>query len=286
MSLFFVDSGCDLGFDTIKKLGIESINLPYSINDKQLEYSQDFEADKFYSKFKKGVCVNFLPLTEQNYIDIFDPCLSQGDDIIYVHSSSKIIDYQTLYSAREKLLQSYPDRKFELVDTANVSIGQGLIAYECALLYRKGYSVSEIYEQSFEIKNNYAMYFSCDSLEQMCNNNIIDSNLVSGTALNIKPILAVNFDGEIEIIDKVSGKKKVISRLVELCRQTGQNVADYMIGIVYSSDQKSAEELKCKLNEVFGDEITVIMERVSPSNAALLGNSVLGISFRVHKKKL
>ena len=286
MSLFFVDSGCDLGFDTIKKLGIESINLPYSINDKQLEYTQDFEADKFYSKYKKGVCVNFLPLTEQNYIDIFDPCLSQGDDIIYVHSSSKIIDYNALYSAREKLLQTYPDRKFELVDTANVSIGQGLIAYECALLYRKGYSVSEIFEQAFEIKNNYAMYFSCDSLEQMCNNNIIDSNLVSGTALNIKPILAVNFDGEIEIIDKVSGKKKVISRLVELCRQTGQNVADYMIGIVYSSDQKSAEELRSKLNESFGDEITVIMERVSPSNAALLGNSVLGLSFRVHKKKL
>ena len=60
MSLFFVDSGCDLGFDQIKKLGIESINLNYTINDKEMEFNSEFDYDKFYSKFKKGVCVNYI----------------------------------------------------------------------------------------------------------------------------------------------------------------------------------------------------------------------------------
>lgn len=36
MSLLFVDSGSDLGFDQIKMLGIECVNLPYSINDRGL----------------------------------------------------------------------------------------------------------------------------------------------------------------------------------------------------------------------------------------------------------
>lgn len=286
MSLFFVDSNSDLDFDQIKKLGIESINLDYTINDKKFEFNSEFDYDKFYSKYKKGVCVAYSPKTEDDYVEIFDPCLKQGDDILYVHSSNKIFNFDALLSAREKLLKMYPDRRFELVDSANVSIGQGLVSYECALLYRKGFSVSEIFNESFDIKNSYAMYFACDSLEQLSNNDLIDSNLISGTALNIKPILTVDIDGNIELVDKVSGKKKVITKLVELCRQKGKNVADSPIGIVYSTDIKSAEELKSKLVEVFGEDITVFIKRMSPSNAAMLGNAVLGLAFSVHKKKL
>ena len=286
MSLFFVDSASDLDFNQTKKLGIETINLPYAINDKKLEFNNEFDFDKFYSKFKKGVCVSSVNLTEQEYIDIFEPCLKQGDDIVYVHSSEKIVNIQDLQSAKNLLIQTYPDSKIQLIDSSNISIGQGLISYECALLYRKGLSVDDIYDKSFEIKNNYAMYFSCDSTEQLSNNNLIDSNAVAGTALNIKPIFCVDFDGKVQIVDKVSGKKKVVSKLLELCRETGQNVADYPIGIVYSSDYKLAEELKEKLKEFFGQDINILMERLTPSNASLLGNGVLGISFHVHKKKL
>ena len=286
MSLFFVDSASDLGFAQIKKLGVEPINFAYSINDKKYEFNSEFDFDKFYSKFKKGVCVNFEPLSMQEYIDIFEPCMKQGDDILYVHSSTKVLEVENLSNARKKLLELYPERKFEIVDSANISIGQGLVSYECALLYRKGLSVGEIYDKSFEIRNSYAMYFACDSLESLNNHNIIDSNLVVGTALNIKPILTLDIDGNIELVDKVSGKKKVISKLIEICRQKGTNVADYPIGIVYSSDINMAEELKEKLLECFGSEITVLMERMSPSNAAILGNSVIGLSFHIHKKKL
>lgn len=286
MSLFFVDSASDLDFDQVKKLGIESINFNYTINDKKFEFNSEFDFDKFYSKFKKGVCVNVEHLSEDKYIEIFEPCLSQGDDIIYVHSSSKVFDLTNLLSAREKLLDKYSDRKFEIIDSCNLSIGQALVSYDCALLYRKGLSVGEIYDQSFDIRNSYAMYFACDSLEYLNNNSLIDNNLVAGTALNIKPILTLDIDGEIELVDKVSGKKKVINKLVELCRQTGKNVADYPIGIIYSSDLQLAEELKNRIIECFGSEITIIMERMTPGNAAILGNSIIGLSFHVHKKKL
>jgi fatty acid-binding protein DegV len=73
-------------------------------------------------------------------------------------------------------------------------------------------TVSEIFDNSFEIRNSYAMYFACDSLEQINNNNLLDSNLVVGTSLNIKPILTTDIDGNIELVDKVIGKKKVINK--------------------------------------------------------------------------
>ena len=50
MSLFFVDSNCDLEKDYIKKLGFECINLPYSINDMKLEFDYNYDYKKFYPK--------------------------------------------------------------------------------------------------------------------------------------------------------------------------------------------------------------------------------------------
>lgn len=285
MSLFFVDSGSELDATQVKKLGIESINLPYVINDKRYEFDKNFDYDKFYSKFKKGVCVNYVHLTEDEYANIFEPCLQQGDDIAYVYSSEKVIDSSNLKNAVSSLTEKYPDRKIALIDSANISIGQGLVSYECALLYRKGLSVGEIEEKANEIKNNYAFVFSCNSIEQLNDNNLLDGGLIIGTALNIRPIFSVDFDGNIQLIDKVSGKKKVISKLIELCRQTGENVADYSIGIVYSNDITMAEELKSRLIDVFGD-VNIIVSRMSPSNASLLGNSVIGLAFHVHRKKI
>ena len=286
MSLFFVDSGCDLGFEQIKKLGVESLNLNYAINDKVFEFNSEFDYDKFYSKFKKGVCVSASPMTEDEYISVFEPCLKQGDDIVYVHSGDKIMNLDNLFSARNKLLEKYTERKFELINSSNFSIGQGLVSFECALLYRKGFSATEIYERSFDIRNNYAIYFACDSLEQLSNNNLVDSNLVAGTALNIKPILTLDIDGNIELVDKVSGRKKAITKLIEICRQKGKNIADNPIGIVYSSDINLAEELKNKIIELFGEETTIFFERMSPSNAAIVGNNMIGLAFSIVKKKL
>lgn len=284
MSLIFVDSSCDLDRDYIKKLGIECVDLPYSINDKTFSYDDDFDYKKFYSKCKKGVIINNVPLKENEYIDIFDKCLSLGDDIIYIHSSSNIIDMANLVSAKNTLAEIYPDRKLELIDSENLSIGQGLISIAIAMMYRRGDSVKEIVEKSFDIKKEYAMYFATGNSEQMCNRGLIDSNSVSGSMLNIRPIYTIDVDGKVSLVDKVSGKKKSVLKLLELCRQHGSNVADYPIAVVYGNDEAIAKELYEKLKEQFGSEAQIFMTQMSPANVGVLGDSVLGISFHVHKK--
>ena len=119
----------------------------------------------------------------------------------------------------------------------------------------------------------------------MADNQLIDHSLVTtGTALNIKPILAINLDGKLELCDKVSGKKKAIAKLLEVLRQTGENVADYPIGVVYTNDESQADELCQKIKEYYGEDIQLFKKRMTPSNVGLLGGGILGISFHVHRK--
>lgn len=284
MSLLFVDSASDLDLEQIHKLGVEIIYLPYLINDNKFNFNQDFDYDKFYSKYRKGVCVENVELSQEDYINIFEPCLKQGDDVVYIHSSENILNLENLKSARDYLKDKYSNRKLELIDSKNISIGQGLVSYECALLYRKGDTIDEIVDKSFQIKDEYAFYFTSDGVEQLANHDLIDRNSVVGTVLNIKPIFCIDIDGKVQLFDKVSGKKKTVLKLLEICRQKGENIADYPISILYSTDHNSADELASKLKEYFGSDINIIMEQLSPSNSAILGNDVLGISFHVFKK--
>lgn len=284
MSLIFVDSCCDLDKEYIKKLGIECIDLPYSINDKTFSFDDSFDYKKFYSKCKKGVIINNVPLKENEYINVFDKCLSLGDDIIYIHSSSNILDDTNLINAKNTLCEIYPDRKFELIDSQNFSVGQGLVSIALSMMYRRGDSVKEIVDASNSITDEYAMYFATGSSEQMCNKGLIDSNSVSGSMLNIRPIYTIDIDGKVALVDKVSGKKKSVLKLLELCRQHGSNVVDYPIAVVYGNDEVIAKELFEKLKEHFGSDAQIFMTQMSPASVGVLGDSVLGIAFHVHKK--
>lgn len=284
MSLFFVDSNCDLEKDYIKKLGIECINLPYSINDKKLEFDDNYDYKKFYSKCKKGVVINNVSLSSNEYMDMFSKCLDLGDDIIYVHSSGNIVDTSNLYSAKETLVEMYPDRKIEFVDSANTSVGQGLLSIDLAMMYRRGDDVKDIADAAELKKNEYAMYFASGDCEQMQNRGLVDKSVLPGTMLNIKPIFTIDSDGKIQLVDKVSGKKKAVLKLVEICRQYGQNVVDYPISIVYTTDENGANELMVKLKEYFGEDIQISLNQMSPANVGVFGDKLLGLAFHVHKK--
>ena len=284
MSLFFVDSGSELTAGEIKKLGIECVSSPYVLNEEKLEYNEEsFDATRFYSKLKKDYKSQYYHLGEEEYIQIFEPCLQQNDDIVYVHSSCNLINMDNLNSAKKTLLEKYPDRRIEFIDSSNFSIGQGLISYQLALQYRKGATIDELIEYAKNLKNEFALYIIIDSLDQLYNHNML-SGTVSGTALNIKPIVTVDIDGKFQIIEKVSGKKKALAKIIEMLRQYGKNVADFPIGIVYTNNESDAIQLKEKLIELYGNDTKIMLEQMSPNNCAYLGMNSIGISFHVHKK--
>lgn len=284
MSLLFVDSSCDLNIEEIKKLGIECINLPYMLNNNICDFDGEIDYAEFYSRFKKGICVGRCDPDKESYKKSFEEGLKQGNDIIYVHTSSNLIDSSSIVEIRDELLLEYPDRRFELIDSMNFSIGYGLLVYNLAILYRNGLTIDEIISASEKLRDEFVLYFSVDSVEQMYNHNLVDSNAVSGTMLNIKPIFTVDIDGKLQWVDKVSGRKKVTIKLLELLRQLGENVADFPIGIMYVDNETEAKLLQEKIIEQFGSDTHIILSPASPSTSAMLGLKTLGLAFHIHKK--
>jgi len=284
MSLFFVDSSCDLDSQQIKSLGIECFNLPYVIDGKEKLIADDFEYTKFYSKIRKGIELKYLPLSEKEYENVFEPALKSGDDIVYVYSTSKVLDCKNLFSARDKLLNKYPDRKFNLIDSKNFSAGHASVCFMLAMKYRSGRTVDEIVEDSYDVIDSIACYMIVDSLEQISKHGALETNAVVGTALNIKSILAVDIDGRIRLVEKVSGRKRALNKLIQIVRQTGKNIADNQLVICNSHATEDSKFIADTLKSYMGDDLKVLEQNISPSNTAVVGNNVISIAFHVYKK--
>jgi len=284
MSVFYVDSSSELTLEQTKMLGVERIEMPYSFDGNKVIMENDFDLTKFYSKLKKGIQVKNASMTTDDYIEAFEPILKQNDDIVYVHSSSGIISTDSLCEAKNKLLVDYPNRRIELIDSCSFSIGYGIIAYNLALKYRNGATIDELVEYADNIKKEYSIYLLLDNVETISSNNLLDNNNLVTSALSVKPIISTDIDGNFELTDKVSGRKKGVLELIKYIRETGENVADNPITILYSNNVTEAEDLKTKLNNLYGEDIKLFMQRLTPSNASIVGINVLGISFHTHRK--
>ena len=284
MSLFFVDNSCDLDFEQIRKLGIECFSLPYLINDVEHSFDDDFNYEKFFSKVRKGVVLSYRQLSKEEYIQVFEPALNGGDDIVYVYASGEMFDYTNLEKAKEKLLNKYPDRKFELVDSKNFSAGLSMIALELALKYRNGCTIEEIVEHSYTIKDKVATYMVVKSLENMTLNGVVEGNNLVGSSLNVNYIVTIDVDGNFRVVEKVSGRKKAVSKLIQILRQTGENITDYSLIITESQVGTEGEEVIAKLKEYYGQDLKVILQKMSPTTTAIVGLGAIAIAFKVHRK--
>ncbi len=286
MSVFFTDSNCELWHDIVDKLKIEYISMPFTITGKEQFYDlgKTFDFDNFYKLIRSGEMPITSALSPQNYVDIFEPVLKNGEDILYVHFSSALSGtFEFMKQAINELKEKYPERTIKTVDTSNISLGGGLIAYEAALLHRKGTPDDEIIDFVNNFKKEVAVYFTVDDLNHLKRGGRISAaTAFFGSVLGIKPILSVNEDGKLVSIAKEKGRKRAIQYLFNKLVQEGKNVADYPISIIHADCEKDALELKNKILEVVGPDATIWFQPIGPTVGTHCGPGTLGLVF--HKK--
>ena len=140
------DTSGNLPSKLIREADLKVIAFPYFIDGREYTCldTDGFDGDAFYARIKEGVKVTTSQISPQQYADFFDPFLREGKDIVFVCMSSGISG--SCNSARigaEMLLEQYPERRIEVVDTLGASLGEGLIALEAARLRDRDLSAGE-----------------------------------------------------------------------------------------------------------------------------------------------
>ncbi|MDD6643195.1 MAG: DegV family protein [Faecousia sp.] len=203
----------------------------------------------------------------QRYMDVMEPILEKGRDILCITLSTGISGtYTSACIAADQLHEAYPERTVYVIDAKGASLGEGLLVLRACDCRDAGMSLKETAAAIEEMRERMCQVFTVDDLRFLRKGGRISGAVAFvGTLLDFKPLLKGDEDGRIVMTGKVRGKKRAITAMAEKYEALVADAQEQCIGIAYAGhyeDAKKLEEL-LKKNKPPREILTVCYEPVT-----------------------
>ena len=286
MSVLLCDSNCELWYTRAKELGLEYISMPYLYGGVEYGYDLGENTDfkKFYNAVRGGTVPKTQALNPENYKEILTPYFKAGEDVLYISFSHAMSGtFAQLDVALKELKEEFPERKCTVFNTNSVCLGAGIQVEAAAELKQKGASDEEILAFLKDFTNRVAMYFVVDDLMHLKRGGRLSAGAaVAGTLLSIKPMLTVNEEGGLNVLEKVMGRKKAVRALADKVIKdlTG---TEYSVYVVDADCKEDGDELAEKIKAARPDA-KIVRQTVGPVIGSHCGPDTLGVIFIADKR--
>lgn len=237
------DSCCDVSPEVEKQTGIELVPLTIQIGDKEYRDDKNLDIDGLIEDMKNSpIAPKTACPSPQDFIESY-----KGDGSVFVVTLSSALSgtYRSAMMAKDIFLEEVENKFIHVFDSLSASVGETLVSLHISELINKGLKEMEIVEKVNAYIKDMRTFFTLKSLD-----NLVKSGRVShfvakvSSILSVKPIMAENGEGQIEVHEKVVGAKRVFKRLVEVIGEQGQNLEDKVLGIAHCNALESALAFK------------------------------------------
>ena len=208
-----------------------------------------FDAKDFYTRMRQGEKVTTSQIPPQRFLDMLEPMLARGEDVLFVSMSSGISgSYASAQMAAHQLREQYPARKLLLVDTYSASLGEGLLVMRAADCRRDGLTIDETYVLLRSLRHKMAQIFTVGDLRYLRRTGRL-SNIEAavGTVLQIKPLLKGDPQGKIVCFSKVRGRQRAVEAIAACYTANVVDAQNQIIGIAHADCEPDAQILASML---------------------------------------
>jgi len=211
------DSTSDVDKEMIEKYDLKVLPLRIIYKDREYIDRVTITPKEVYDNFAYEIPSTSLP-SMQDMEDMYLKLEEEG----YTHAIAVVIsaNLSGTYNTLRLVSENHPSIETCVFDSKSLTIGEAAIVEECGEMIKSGKSFDEIVEALPEIQSRVTVYYAVDTLKYLIKGGRIGK--VSGTIgeiLNIKPIISINSDGVYYTYAKAKGKKKAISKLVDIARE-------------------------------------------------------------------
>lgn len=284
MLVLFTDTDTDITPAVAKEYGYNLISMPYAVDGNTVYPYVDFDEfdyHAFYDMLRAGTLPTTSAISEDAYINYFEPHFANGNDILYVHfSAAMTATFDSMNKAVASLLEKYPERKFYAVDTKGITIVSYNIVREIGDLYKSGKSAEEIVEWAKTEVDKFAIYFFADDLKFFRRSGRVSGLAATmGTLIGIRPIIYMNDEGKMVSIGKETGRMKALARLISYVDELGDDIKSHRIIIGHTDSLEIAEQVGQMLKEKYGDDLNIEYVVTNPTAGSHCGPNGVGICF-------
>ncbi|MBE7103797.1 DegV family protein [Bacillus cereus] len=254
------DSAADLPVELLQAYDIDLIPLRV-YDEAETEYLDGvtLKSVTLLQKMREGAVYKTSLPSLETFQEKFVSYAKEGNPCIYLAFSSELSGtYQSSVVIKEEVKETYADLDLEIIDTKCASLGQGIVVLEAAKMAKEGASKEEILNRVAFLMEHMEHIFTVADLQYLVRGGRLSkvAGFIGGL-LNIKPILNVD-EGKLVPLEKVRGKKKVLSRIVDIMEERGKDLKGQTIGMTHGDDLETAEALKALITERFGCEVFIV----------------------------
>ncbi|MDZ4491738.1 DegV family protein [Bacillus cereus] len=274
------DSAADLPVELLQAYDIDLIPLRV-YDEAETEYLDGvtLESVTLLQKMREGAVYRTSLPSLETFQEKFVSYAKEGNPCIYLAFSSELSGtYQSSVVIKEEVKETYANLDLEIIDTKCASLGQGLVVLEAAKMAKDGASKEDILKRVDFLMSHMEHIFTVADLQYLVRGGRLSkvAGFIGGL-LNIKPILNVE-EGKLVPLEKVRGKKKVLSRIVDIMEERGKDLKGQTIGMTHGDDLETAEALKLLITERFGCEVFIV-NTIGAAIGAHTGPGVITLFF-------
>lgn len=282
------DSASNLPEDLIEQYNIHILSLSFIVDEEEFySYVKGETTDlvQFYGMMRDKKNIRTSLVNVEDAMNLFSSILKEGKDVLYIGFSSGLSGtYQAVSLAADNLRDKYPERKIICVDTLAAALGEGLLVYYAVKLKEEGKSMDEVYQWILDNRLNLCHWFTVDDLFFLKRGGRVSATAaVLGTALSIKPVMHVDDEGHLILMEKARGRKRSLESLIDKMEKTIENPEEQLIGISHGDCLEDAEYVAAKIKEKFPVK-DIIVRILDPVIGAHSGPGTIALFFLGSKR--
>ncbi|MGN1405583.1 MAG: DegV family protein [Erysipelotrichaceae bacterium] len=218
MYQIITDATADINSDMLKGLPeLEIIPMEVTIAAQNYYYGPQGNLDirEFYSLLRQGNYASTCQISPFTYTEYFEKYLKQNKDILYLSFSGGMSGtYNNACMVSKELMRSYSN-KIICIDTLSASIGLGLLVKYALTKQKEGLSIDETVNWIQGTKQNIAHRFTIDTFDHLkAGGRVSSQSAAIGTLLQVKPLLKIDEQGKLIVVEKPRGHKKALETLL------------------------------------------------------------------------
>ena len=239
-------------------------------------------ADMFAMVEKTGK----LPSTSQppigSIIELFTELAKAGKKVIMLTVDSVLSGtYQTCCLAARQVMDEVKGADIRIVDSKTAACPISGIALEILEHTAEGMDIDAAEKMARDMVARTETFFSINTLDYLQKGGRIGAvGALIGNIFGIRPIVHLDKDGKLEVVDKCRTRKKVLKRIVELAAEKAPLEA---IFVAHAEAEADAYEIKAQMEERFPG-VPVMLTGIGAVLAAHLGPGVIGLFVRQQAK--
>lgn len=276
------DTGSDLPVEYYKEHNIDFLNLNYIVDGVTYGQGKELPWKEFYELMRQGKMPTTSQINPEDAKAYFEKALETDKEILcLVFSSGLSGTYNNICIAAQDVMEEKTDCKIVVIDTLCASLGQGLMVHKAVELRDAGKNIDEVAEWVNAHIHNLVHMVTVDDLFHLHRGGRVGkASAVAGTIIGIKPVIHVDDEGHLIVIDKVRGRKKSLMKLVDAMEEKtrGYGEENDIVFISHGDDLEAAELVRDAIKERFGIE-NFLINNIGPVIGSHAGPGTIALFF-------